>query len=212
MTSDSMNARPMIMVMRIGPAAPGLRPMRVAGGREPLAWPSGAGDGGDADREGGGDELRTCSCRRRRRPCSCAKAGAAARASDTQDDNHDCETLSTCCPPCGLFSVTQCSSGDGALEVDRGQHDEDERLQKRAEDAEAHHRPGDEEREDAEEDAGRRVLAEDVAEQPERQREDARQVGDDLERDMSGNSHHTGPHEVLRVADSAVATLIPTTL
>ncbi len=60
-------------------------------------------------------------------------------------------------------------SPDSALQVRHRQHDEDKGLQQSTKDAEAHHRPGHDERKDPEEDSARRVLAEDVTKQPDSQ-------------------------------------------
>src|SRR5947209_17257020 len=74
----------------------------------------------------------------------------------------------------------------GPTDVDHGQHDEDERLKKGAEDPERHHRPGHDQRDQSHEYPGGGVLAEDIAEETHRERQDAREVADQFDREHQG--------------------------
>src|SRR5579859_2443367 len=161
MTSDSISARPMIMARRIAPAAVGF-----------LAMPSQA------------DEMA--------QPCPIAPAAAAMPRTNAAEmtphftppapppagtcANADAANRSVAPVISMILLFTPNSSfprtsdlvffrRDGAADVDHRQHDEDERLQERAENTETHHRPGDHERDETHENPGRGVLAEDVAEQ-----------------------------------------------
>src|SRR5437660_1056922 len=80
-----------------------------------------------------------------------------------------------------LLSSVFCGGG-GAADVDRREHDENEGLQESAEDPQPHHRPGDDEWEHAHEHAGGGMFAEDVPEETHSQRENAREVSDQLDR------------------------------
>src|SRR5579864_4836417 len=59
--------------------------------------------------------------------------------------------------------------GHRAAQVDHGQQHENERLQRSGDDPEKHHRQRHEERDDAEQNQDHEILAEDVAEEPQRQ-------------------------------------------
>src|SRR5258706_54661 len=92
----------------------------------------------------------------------------------------------------------------GPGQVDHRQHDEDEGLKKGAEDAQPHHRPGNDKGKDPHEDPGGGVLAEDIAEQAHPEREDTGEVPDDLDGNHQRRQNGQGPHEVFEVVHDAL--------
>src|SRR5206468_2922645 len=74
------------------------------------------------------------------------------------------------------------AGGDSPTQINRRQQHEDERLERRGYEPQEHHGQRYEKRDDAEENEDDQLLAEDVAKEPQRQREDAREMTDDLDR------------------------------
>src|SRR5688572_7660638 len=165
MTSDSMSARPMIIARRIGPAALGLRAMPSTDAAMARDWPM-------APAAAATPRTNAAPMTPQRTP---VRAGStwpnAEKAVSTRSTNSRMCFLFTrfllpfrnVAKVVFLKSVFFCRGG--ATDVHHRQHDEDERLQERPEDAQAHHRPGQHEWQHAHEDAGGGVLAEDVPEE-----------------------------------------------
>src|SRR5712692_4053374 len=94
--------------------------------------------------------------------------------------------------------------GDRAADVNHGQHDEDERLQKCTEDSKAHNGPRNDKRQHSHENPGGGVLAEDVPEETHAQREHAGEVADDLDRKHQRRQPPDRTGEVLEVVKDAL--------
>src|SRR5664279_1554513 len=94
--------------------------------------------------------------------------------------------------------------GGRAAQIDGGQEGEDVGLQQRRENAERHHGPRYDDRDETREDAAGGVLAEDVSVETHRERQRAREVPDHLdeEHERSENQHRS--EEVLEVAEEPV--------
>src|SRR5664280_65063 len=199
MTSDSMNATPSNMVMRTGPAAPGLRPMLVHAEATAFPCPNAPANAATPRTSAAAMNFHASRMPDAPAPPSSAARTGAARLSRTSPIITTSIFFLISFPPsrvCPFLVLLGYGSGD----VDRGQHDEDERLDEGPEDPQAHHR-GNEKRQDHKEHAGGRVLAEDVAEQAQRERKHARQVRDDLDRHHQREEPPDRPHELFGVLD-----------
>src|ERR1051325_184538 len=205
MTSDSMSARPMIIARRMAPAALGLRAMPSHAAAMAWAWPM-------APAAAAMPRTNAAETRPQRTPVwlapesgwygvSCADAVTAKSA---RMATNRMSFLFTPISSFREFSDLVFFRRDGATDVHHRQHDEDERLQERAEDAQAHHRPGQHERQHPHEDPGGRVLAEDIAEETHAQREDAREVADHLDGEHERREQRQRPHEVLEVVEETL--------
>src|ERR1051325_6879705 len=211
MTSDSMSARPMIIARRMAPAALGLRAMPSHAAAMAWAWPM-------APAAAAMPRTNAAETRPQRTPVwrapesgwygvSCADAVTAKSA---RMATNRMSFLFTPISSFREFSDLVFFRRDGATDVHHRQHDEDERLQERAEDAQAHHRPGQHERQHPHEDPGGRVLAEDIAEETHAQREDAREVSDHLDREHERREPPHRTREVFQiVAESLRANALP---
>src|SRR3954463_8556792 len=96
---------------------------------------------------------------------------------------------------------------DRTLEIDDRQQHENECLQPPGDQAEKHHRKGDEKWNERKEDEDDHLLAEDVAEEAKRQRHHAGKMADDLDWKIQNPNprRSTGRRpEVLHVADDAL--------
>src|ERR1051325_1426101 len=193
MTSDSIRARPMIMAVRMAPPAEGLRAMPSQAAAMPRPWPIAPAAAAMPSRN-------AAETRFQRTPVGAGATGCA---------NADAATSSTAIVRKIIFLFTRISfllslmffRGDGAYnaEVHHRQHDEDECLEHRSEDAQGHHRPGNDHRHQAHEDPGGGVLAEDIAEETHAQREGPGEVADHLDREHQRRQPPHRPHEVLEV-------------
>src|SRR5689334_17337110 len=95
----------------------------------------------------------------------------------------------------------------GGGQVDRAERQEDERLQRSDDQSQELNRQRRDERHDAGDDQHHQVLAEDVAEQTQRQRQHAREVADDFDDEdhrRQRDRHARHHREVLDVGDRAV--------
>src|SRR5215470_11095126 len=204
MTSDSMSTRPRIRLPRISPAALGFRAMPSTAALRPLAWPSAPKAAAKASAKPpvmidhwattflaafAPSAAASCACRGDVN-ATAARATIANTKSFlltsppenypiTKSLNHGSLDFA-----CGHFTVfvllvLRC---DGPAQVNRREQHEDECLKRRGDEAEEHHRQRHEKGNDAEEDQNDQILAEDVAEQPQRQRQYPREMADDLDR------------------------------
>src|SRR5258708_17759978 len=217
MTSDSISARPMIIASRMAGAALGLRAMPSHAAAIARPWPM-------APAAAAMPRTNPAPITPQRMTpdagpvTGCAKAEPAATTSTSAtmtyfillipfppfpDSAIPSNIIIDCISDWISFSSVVLS-GYGADEVNHRQHDEDKGLQEGAEDAQAHHRPGNHEWEHAHEDARGGMFTEDVAEEADAQRENARKVTDHLDRKHQRRQQRDRPHEVFDVVTDAL--------
>src|SRR5450830_1879125 len=94
--------------------------------------------------------------------------------------------------------------GGGSAQINGGQEREDVGLQKRREDAQRHHRPRHDDRNETRKNAGGRVLAEDVPEETHGKRKRACEDADHLDQEHERRQHQHRAEEMLEVAEEPV--------
>src|SRR5882724_5305827 len=195
MTSDSMSARPRIAITRMGPAAPGF-----------LAIPSHAA----------AVALR-CANAPPNAEMAIAKAAPmtphltppddAAAAVSWANAGNDVSAIVANPMKIPFFDIRRNSFQKLSMflmrhrsrDVDRRQDHENERLEKRPDEAQGHHGPGNEDRSHREEYPRRDVLAPDVSGETQRQGKDSRKHADDLDQEHQRRQHEHRPHEMLQI-------------
>src|SRR3954447_182455 len=201
MTSDSMSARPMIIDRRIAPAAPGLRAIPSHAAAIALACPM-------APAAAAIPRTNAAEMAPHFTPPVPAAASCANAETEMSVVARSRMMFFLFTPNLLPFLISKPElvffRCDGAADVHHRQHDEDECLEECAEDSEAHHRPGKDERQHAHEDPGGGVLTEDVAEEAHAQREDACEVADHFDREHERGQKWNRPHEVLEVVPQSL--------
>src|SRR5664279_1308570 len=106
--------------------------------------------------------------------------------------------------PFAFEKVDSMLVGGRAAQIDGGQEREDVGLQERREEAERHHGPRNDDRDEAREDASGGVLAEDVSVETHRERQRAREVPDHLDEEHERREDQHRSEEMLEVAEEPV--------
>src|SRR5664280_2282478 len=101
-------------------------------------------------------------------------------------------------------SVSSMFMGGGSAQVGGGEKREDVRLQQRREDAQRHHRPRHDVRNEALKNAAGLVLSKDVPVETHGKRKSAREVADHLDQEHERRQHQHRAEEVLEVAEEPV--------
>src|SRR5687767_3797625 len=194
-----MSASPMIVIVRIGPAAPGLRdiPSAAAEVARPCAIAPAAAATPSRNAAPSAPAPQLPAVRPAGSPASWASAGRArqtrARAIQTTVFFRISKlSLFVAAPGSSVLLVGRCEA-----DVDRRQGREYERLEGGGEEAETHERPGNDDRGEAREDARRRVLPVDVHEEPKGQGQDPGEVADHLDDEEERREPEDRSHEVL---------------
>src|SRR5450759_3311489 len=164
MTSDSIRARPMIAMVRMAPAAPGLRaiPSQAADAAFPCAKAPAAAAIAIANAAPITPHFTPVPAAGAA-AVSWANAGIAASATEVARPTiffFDIDWISFLKTTKSVLFVRH-----RERDVEGRKNEEDERLQGGAHEAHDHHRPGSEDRRHREERTGRHVLAADVADQ-----------------------------------------------
>src|ERR1039457_6722849 len=205
MTSDSMRTSARNAMARIEPPAPGFRamPSQAATAVRPweIAPPNAA---------------RPIAIAAERWPqpapppaftASWAKARFGSRRARTVRAPAERIRLDMSGAPFVIETVDSVSSvfmGGSSAQVDGGEKREDVRLQQRREDAQRHHRPRHDDRNEARKNAAGRVLTEDVPVKTHGKRKSAREVADHLDQEHERRQHQHRAEEVLEVAEEPV--------
>src|ERR1035437_1645944 len=205
MTSDSMRTSARNAMARIEPPAPGFRamPSQAATAVRPweIAPPNAArpiaiaAEGWPQPAPPPAFTVSWAKARFGRRRARAARAPAGRIRLDMSGTPFVIETVD---------SVSSMFMGGGSAQVDGGEKREDVRLQQRREDAQRHHRPRHDDRNEARKNAAGRVLAEDVPVKTHGKRKGTREVPDHLDQEHERRQHEHRAEEMLEVAEEPV--------
>src|SRR6185295_3165582 len=171
----------MIVMVRIGPAAPGFRDIPSAAAEVARPWAT-APAAAATPRRNAAPRAPAPQFRAGVAPAagSCANAGRATKATARTNKTITFFRISNL----SLFWAAGSSVllvGRCETDVDRRQGREDESLEEGREEAQGHERPGNDDRNEPRENAGGGVLPVDVHEESQGERQDPSEVADDLD-------------------------------
>src|SRR5512143_4069158 len=205
MTSDSMRTRARNAMARIEPPAPGFRAMPSQAATAVRPWESAppnaarpiaiAAERWPQPTPPPAFTASWAKARFGRRRARAARAPAGRILLDISGAPFVIETVD---------SGNSVFVGGRSAQVDGREECEDVRLQQRREDAQRHHRPRHDDRDEAGKNAGGRVLAEDVPEETHGKREGAREDADHLDQEHERREHEHRAQEVLEIAEQPV--------